>query len=74
MSKSLEELIKTPLEGRLVRAKELAFRLGISTSRFMTDETEDFPQKIRLARTHRLERRRSAGVARQLGGRDIPTF
>lgn len=49
MSKSLEDLVKTPLEGRLVRAKELAFRLGISTpTLYDWMRTEDFPQKIRL--------------------------
>ena len=49
MPNSLEELIRTPLEGRLVRAKELAFRLGVSPpTLYDWMRTEDFPQKIRL--------------------------
>ena len=49
MSKNLEDLVKTPLEGRLVRAKEIAYRLGISTpTLYDWMRTENFPQKIRL--------------------------
>ena len=48
MSKSLEELIKTPLEGRLVQARNLRFDWVYQPTLYDWMRTEDFPQKIRL--------------------------
>lgn len=49
MSKNLEDLIKIPLEGRLVRAKEIAYRLGVSPpTLYDWMRNEGFPKKVRL--------------------------
>ena len=46
---STEELLNTPLKGRLLRAKEVAFRLGISIpTLYHWEKTEGFPARIRL--------------------------
>lgn len=48
---SLEDLISTPLEGRLIRAKEISLRLGISIpTLYGWMKTESFPQRVRLGR------------------------
>ena len=46
---STEELLNTPIKGRLLRAKEVAFRLGISIpTLYHWEKTEGFPMRIRL--------------------------
>jgi predicted DNA-binding transcriptional regulator AlpA len=46
---STEELLNTPIKGRLLRAKEVAFRLGISIpTLYHWEKTEGFPTRIRL--------------------------
>lgn len=46
---STEELLNTPIKGRLLRAKEVAFRLGISIpTLYHWEKTEGFPARIRL--------------------------
>lgn len=48
---SLEDLLSTPLEGRLVRAREISFRLGISIpTLYGWMRTENFPHRVRLGR------------------------
>ena len=48
---SLEDLLSTPLEGRLIRAREISFRLGISIpTLYGWMKTENFPQRVRLGR------------------------
>ena len=48
---SLEDLISTPLEGRLIRAREISLRLGISIpTLYGWMKTENFPQRGRLGR------------------------
>ena len=46
---SLETLINTPLEGRLIRAREISYRLGVSVpTLYHWEKTTDFPKRIRL--------------------------
>ena len=46
---SLETLISTPLEGRLVRAREISYRLGVSVpTLYHWEKTTNFPKRIRL--------------------------
>ena len=46
---SVEDLLNTPIEGRLLRAREIAFRLGISIpTLYHWEKTEGFPARIRL--------------------------
>ena len=46
---SLETLINTPLEGRLVRAREISYRLGVSIpTLYYWEKTTDFPKRIRI--------------------------
>ena len=46
---SLDALLSTPLEGRLVRAREISYRLGVSIpTLYHWEKTTDFPKRIRL--------------------------
>lgn len=46
---SLETLLNTPLEGRLVRAREISYRLGISVpTLYHWEKTDGFPKRVRL--------------------------
>lgn len=46
---SLDALLNTPLEGRLVRAREISYRLGVSVpTLYHWEKTTDFPKKIRI--------------------------
>jgi prophage regulatory protein len=46
---SLETLLNTPLEGRLVRAREISYRLGVSVpTLYHWEKTTDFPKRIRI--------------------------
>ena len=46
---SLETLLNTPLEGRLVRAREISYRLGVSVPTiYHWEKIDGFPKRIRL--------------------------
>ena len=46
---SLDALLNTPLEGRLVRAREISYRLGVSVpTLYHWEKTTNFPKRIRL--------------------------
>lgn len=46
---SLETLLNKPLEGRLIRAREISYRLGVSVpTLYHWEKTTDFPKRIRL--------------------------
>ena len=47
--KSLETLLDIPLEGRLVRAREISYRLGVSVPTiYHWEKIDGFPKRIRL--------------------------
>jgi len=46
---SLDALLSTPLEGTLVRAREISYRLGVSVpTLYHWEKTTDFPKRIRI--------------------------
>lgn len=46
---SLKDLLSTPLEGRLLRANELSFRLGVSIpTLYHWGEIGHFPKRIQI--------------------------
>ena len=46
---SLEILLNRPLEGRLIRAREISYRLGVSVPTiYHWEKIDGFPKRIRL--------------------------
>jgi predicted DNA-binding transcriptional regulator AlpA len=46
---NLEDLVNASLSGRLVRAKEISYRLGVSVPTiYHWEKSNDFPKRLRL--------------------------